>query len=92
MSPEQMTLYWGKGCPSCTTLEAYFAANTPERLATINRKEIYHNKAHYEELREVGKAYGIPEEFIGVPFLAMGEKHLMGNASIIAYLEDVLPE
>lgn len=92
MSPEQMTLYWGKGCPNCTTLEAYFAANTPERLAAITTKEIYNNRAHYEELREIGKAYGIPEEFIGIPFLAMGKKHLMGNASIIAYLEDALPE
>lgn len=92
MPAEQMTLYWGEGCPNCTILEDYFAANTTERLAAITRKEIYKNKAHYEELREVGKAYGISEEFIGIPFLAMGEKHLMGNASIMAFLEDILPE
>lgn len=89
MSPEQITLYWGEGCPNCTTLEAYFAANTSGRIARITKKEIYKNRAHYEELREVGKAYGIPEEFIGIPFLAMGEKHLMGNTNIIAFLEEM---
>lgn len=92
MQPEKITLYWGEGCPNCTTLETYFAANTTERLATITKKEIYKNRENYEELREVGKAYGIPEEFIGIPFLAMGDKHLMGNSNIIAFLEDVLPE
>lgn len=92
MSPEKITLYWGEGCPNCITLEAYLAANTAERLAAITKKEIYKSRENYEELREVGKAYGIPEEFIGIPFLAMGDKHLMGNSSIIAFLDDMLPE
>lgn len=92
MTQPSMTLYYGEDCPNCSMLETYFAANSPERLKAISLKEIYKNRENYEELRSMGKRYGIPEELIGVPFLSMGEKYLMGNSNIIAFLEENLPD
>jgi len=87
-----MTLYWGEGCPNCSQMESWLANTTSARLTAITKKEIYNNRENYEELRKVGKSYGIPEEFIGIPFLAMGEKHLMGHSNIITFLEETLPK
>lgn len=86
-----MTLYWGERCANCSALEAYFAANSPERLAAIIRKEIHRNPQNHAELYRVGKACGIPEERIDIPFLAVGNRCLIGNSDIITFLEDHLP-
>ncbi|MCM1129580.1 MAG: hypothetical protein NC211_06890 [Alistipes senegalensis] len=84
-----MTLYLGKGCPGCALLESYLAAASG-RFANLVCKEIYADRAHYEELRETGKRYGIPETCIGIPFLAAGDEYASGHTAIIALLESRL--
>lgn len=90
MPSDQMTLYLDKGCPGCAQLESYLAASSG-RFPNLVCKEIYADRAHYEELRETGKRYGIPETFIGIPFLAAGDEYASGHTAIIALLESRLP-
>jgi uncharacterized membrane protein len=80
----QALLFWIEGCPSCETvlnetlppLEAQYG----EQLV-INRVQLI-TTADIDRLYQAGADLGIPRSLVGVPFLVIGDRILIGAQQI----------
>ena len=82
--------FYGNTCPHCADVEAWMKENKVEEKITIIKKEVYDNRQNSQELTEAAKNCGLPIDSIGVPFLYVEGKCLVGTPDIINYLTDKL--
>ena len=82
--------FYGSTCPHCADVEAWMKENKVEEKITIIKKEVYDNRQNSQELTEAAKNCGLPIDSIGVPFLYVEGKCLVGTPDIINYLTDKL--
>jgi len=87
MSQEMVILYYGQGCPHCQIVEDYLANNKPGDNINLQQKEVFHNHQNLEELRSRANSAGIPDEFVGVPFLCDADNYWVGEVDIIDFFE-----
>lgn len=90
--PVQAILFWMDGCSHChdvldnvlPPLVEKYGAQLEISLVEISTEE------DIEELYEVAAAYDIPKEQVGVPFLIIGDKVLIGSGQIPAELPGLI--
>lgn len=82
--------YYGNTCPHCEIVEEWFQANQVEEKMTIQKKEVYDDRANAAELTKVAVSCGLDANNIGVPFLYAQGKCLIGSPDIIGYFADKL--
>lgn len=90
--PVQAILFWMDGCPHChdvldnvlPPLEEKYGAQLEITLVEISTEE------DIEGLFEAAAAYGIPRDKVGVPFLIIGERVLVGSGQIPAELPGLI--
>ena len=80
----QAVLYYGNGCPHCAEVEDFIKNNTFD--FSIEKKEVYQNKANTEEFNKVCAKEGISLMNRGVPFLYSENECFIGDKQIISYL------
>jgi glutaredoxin len=83
----ELTLFYGDGCPHCALVEAYLKENPPK--FNLKQKEVYYNEANQKELTLRAKACGLPLNEIGVPFLWTGSNCIIGDQPIINYFKQL---
>jgi len=86
MGNNAMTLYYGETCPHCKIVNDWLATHNADSRLSIEHKEVYSSPANAEALGAAAKACGLPDESIGVPFLAVNGKCIVGDELIIKYL------
>lgn len=86
-TPSSIVLFYGDGCPHCAIVEEYLNRNKVTEQVSFERKEVYRNKQHANELSQVAQACGFPLNEIGVPFLWDGQGCLVGDRDIISFFE-----
>lgn len=85
---EQITLYWGDGCPHCKRVDEFIAANKIEEKVNFVRKETWNDRANAKEMERRAKACNLDPKEIGVPFLYADGKCFIGEPGV----EKVLAE
>jgi glutaredoxin len=88
----EIILFYGDDCPHCAIVEEYIKDNKVKEKISFEEKEVYYNKENSDELVEKAKICGIPENYIGVPFLWDGEKCLVGDQEIIEFFNQKINE
>jgi glutaredoxin len=83
----ELTLFYGDGCPHCALVEAYLKEN-PSKF-NLKQKEVYYNEANQKELALRAKYCGLQENKIGVPFLWTGSDCIIGDQPIINYFKQL---
>lgn len=83
----ELTLFYGNGCPHCALVEAYLKENPPK--FNLKQKEVYYNEANQKELTLRAKACGLQENKIGIPFLWTGSNCIIGDQPIINYFKQL---
>jgi glutaredoxin len=83
----ELTLFYGDGCPHCALVEAYLKENPPK--FNLKQKEVYYNEANQKELTLRAKTCGLPLNEIGVPFLWTGSNCIIGDQPIINYFKQL---
>ncbi len=89
-SDNQMTLFYGKGCPHCAIVEKYIKANNVQKKLKFEEKEVYYNKTNAQQLIEKAKKCGLSTQSIGVPFFWTGSHCLIGDNDIINFFKEQL--
>lgn len=84
----QIVLFYGIGCPHCATVEEYIKENKIEEKISFIQKEVYYDRGNADELAEKVKICGIPESYVGVPFLWDGKKCFIGDVDIINFFKE----
>ena len=82
-----VTLYYGTECPHCIELEKFLDESGLAKKVAHARKEVWHDEANARELGEKARACGIAGNEVGVPFLAVDGKCLVGKPDIEAYFK-----
>jgi len=88
----QIILFYGDGCPHCTTIEEYIKENNISDKVSFIKKEVYYNQNNAKELEDKAKICGLPTDLIGVPFLWDGKKCLVGDQDIINFFKQKINE
>jgi len=77
-------LFWEEGCPYCSGIIDYFLpplqAKYGSQLEILFIQVLTQEDA--ESLYAVASAYGIPTDAVGVPFLIIGNRALIGSTNI----------
>ena len=87
-SGSQLTYFFGNGCPHCAKVAAYTDDHT--FALTLDKKEVYYNRANAQEFQKAGQALGIPLDQLGVPLLIIStdkKQFLIGDEPIISYIK-----
>ncbi len=81
--------FYGRECPKCAETEPFIEEIERKYVDRIHirRLEVYHNKTNYDLLMSYCVDTGIPTDSIGIPFIVIGDKYLMGKAQIKENLE-----
>ncbi len=82
---EKAILYYGNGCPHCSSVEKYIKEQGLEN--EIIQKEIYQNSQNAEEFNQICEQEGIGLRERGVPFLYAKGECFVGDKQIITYLK-----
>ncbi len=83
-------LYYGSSCPHCKIVEQYMDDNKVAEKMTIEQKEVYGNQANAKEMAAVASRCGLSTNKIGVPFLWVENKCLVGDVDINNYFKTKL--
>ena len=78
--------FYGNTCPHCKFGEDWMKNNKVEETGSIIKKEVYENRSNAEELVKAAKSCGLDTNSIGVPFLYVEGKCLLGSPDVINYL------
>jgi len=81
--------FYGRECSKCAETEPFIKEIEQKYRGRIHikRLEVYHNKTNYDLLMSYCIGTGIPTESIGIPFVVVGDRYLMGKAQIKENLE-----
>ena len=90
LSNSTMTLYYGETCPHCKIVNDWLATHNSNGRLIIEHKEVYSNPVNAEALGAAATVCGLPDDSIGVPFLAVNGQCIVGDEPIIAYLNTQL--
>ncbi len=85
-------LFWMNGCPHCHEVLEHVLPPLQEKYGAqleILLVEVV-NMDDVNRLYEVAAAYGIPREQVGVPFLVIGDRVLIGSQQIPEELPDLI--
>ena len=85
---ESPVLYYGNGCPHCTTVINFLDDNDALELVVL--KETYQDRDNAAEYTELCKTKLIPIYDRGVPMLYAEDTIFIGSPDIITYLSDNL--
>lgn len=85
---EQMTLYWGDGCPHCKKVDEFIEANKIAEKVQFVKKETWKDRANAREIERRAKACDLDPKEIGVPFLYADGQCFIGEPGV----EKVLAE
>ena len=88
----EVILFYGRECPHCQDLEKFLDENKISDKIKYDTVEVWHNQDNDKVLMEKAKICGIKDEDLGVPFLWVEGKCLLGNEDIIKYFEEKLNE
>lgn len=77
--------YYGEECPHCKDVLAYFDENDIYNKVQFIKKEVWHNKANGEELRNAALKCGMNPANIGVPFVFSKGKCFMGGPDVMDF-------
>ena len=69
-------------------VDTYIKDNGISQKLKITQKEVYNNQENANELRDKAQQCGIPINALGVPLLWNGEDCLIGDQSIIDFLNE----
>lgn len=84
-----MVLYYGDTCPHCKNVEEFVKENGIKEKLSFEEKEVYENQQNAVEMvKRAQDSCGLNSDTIGVPFFWTGEKCLMGDKDIIAFLKE----
>jgi glutaredoxin len=84
----ELILFYSDSCPHCQNVEKYINDNGLKNKLKFQELEVSQNKANSSRLMEKARQCGLnTDSGIGVPFFFDGEKCLLGDQDIIAYLE-----
>ena len=86
--PAELIFYYGDTCPHCNIVDTYIKDNGISQKLKITQKEVYNNQENADELRDKAQQCGIPINALGVPLLWNGEDCLIGDQSIIDFLNE----
>jgi glutaredoxin len=78
--------FYGNTCPHCAEVETWMEENKVEEKISIIKKEVYDNQQNAQELTKVAQSCNLPTDSIGVPFLYVEGKCLIGSPDVISYL------
>jgi glutaredoxin len=78
--------FYGNTCPHCADVETWMKENKIEEKIRVVKKEVYANKQNAQELTEAAQNCNLPTDSIGVPFLYVEGKCLIGSPDVISYL------
>lgn len=87
----EIMLFWGDGCPHCTTEKAFLAELTAKNPnVKVHDYEVWKNKGNQALFEKVATAYGA--SVMGVPVTFVGEEYFVGfsegmKKQIIAVVE-----
>jgi uncharacterized membrane protein len=89
-----LVMFWEEGCPACEQVrsetlpalkEQYGAQLEIELIEVVTLVDI-------ERLYQLGAAYGLPKDTVGVPFVVIGETALVGSQQIPAQLPGLVAD
>ncbi|MDH4330216.1 MAG: hypothetical protein OEV93_01565 [Candidatus Moranbacteria bacterium] len=81
-SQEEIIYFYGDGCPHCSDVLEFIAANDIENKVDFTKKEVWKNAQNNKELSEVAKRCGLDPRDIGVPFVSAGGRCYIGGPSV----------
>jgi len=81
-------LFYGDGCPHCSVVEDFLAANKVEEKVEFEKGEIYHNKKNAEIFVQKGRQCKIEVKNMGVPMLWSDGKCYVGQEEVIQFFKD----
>lgn len=81
---EKIIYFYGNGCPHCADVDAYFKSEDIYSKYNIEKREIYSNGQNAILFNQVMDELGVPTRQRGVPTILIGDKTLVGGASIIS--------
>ncbi|MDQ5976817.1 MAG: hypothetical protein QG664_730 [Patescibacteria group bacterium] len=79
---EDMTLYWGDGCPHCENVEKFLEEKQVVGKVDFIRKEVWKDRANAREMERRARNCGIPAKDIGVPFLFSDGQCFVGEPNV----------
>lgn len=79
---EDMTLYWGDGCPHCENVEKFLEEKKVADKVDFLRKEVWKDRANAKEMERRARNCGIPAKDIGVPFLFSDGQCFVGEPNV----------
>lgn len=82
LSSKDIVYFYGNTCPNCKVLQDFIDKNKIEEKVTIIKKEVYSNQSNALILSDVAEKCGIPSSEIGVPFVYLEGKCLIGEPNI----------
>ncbi len=88
--PENLTYYWGDGCPHCKIVSDFLSAWDKKDTVKIDKKEVWNNTAYAKELKARYEYCKVPQSEMGVPLLFTPEGQCFsGDTPIIDYLKNL---
>ncbi len=87
VSSDNPIYYYGVTCPYCRELEKFIEENKIEEKITITKKEVYQEKQNANELAIVAKYCGLNINDVGLPFILVEKKCIMGLEEIKEYFQ-----
>lgn len=74
--------FFGQECPHCKDVEKFMADNKIAEKITFDSLEVWHNAENNKLLMQKAQECGVDEKKIGVPFLYVKGKCLIGTPDI----------
>ena len=82
--------FWGNGCPHCENVDKFFQSWKDKDKLTLNKMEVWYNKANAGIMLARGTACGIARSDMAVPLLVTPEgKCILGDVDIINHLNEI---
>lgn len=82
-------LYYGSTCPHCKVVDEFIEEHNIKTKISFEEKEVYENRANAEEMmKRARESCGLQSDTLGVPFMWTGEKCLVGDKDIVAFLKN----
>ncbi|MBP7811517.1 MAG: hypothetical protein KA054_01590, partial [Candidatus Moranbacteria bacterium] len=79
---ENMTLYWGDGCPHCENVEKFLEEKQVAGKVDFVQKEVWKDRANAREMDRRARNCGIPAKDVGVPFLFSDGQCFVGEPNV----------
>ena len=80
-------LFYGSTCPHCQIVEQYLDDHKIYDKMTIDKKEVYQDKDNANLMMEAVRRCSLSQNNVGVPFLWVENKCLVGDEEVTNYFK-----